>query len=380
MKTAKNAPKYSRKEFLQMCAGGTALLAIGLAAPQDAEPEPVKDAQATKSGAEPVYDLREFVRWIEEDFEPSIRLSGGAGRYARQPGQTTPALYGVADMADVLYAIGALHPSTKEREEWADAFELFQNPLTGWFREKDPVTLSPEHNTAFALGAMRLLDIAPRYAVRTEAKYEDPRAFLQTLDWRKSVYSGSHRGAGIGSIYTLVPALHSTQWFSQYFGACDDLFEPSNGLMGQDKPASGDIDQVGGTFHYAFLYQYFNRHMPYPEKRIDSVLGLQQQDGYWDRKNHLWMTLDAIFLMTRTLRYCAHRLDDVRASVRKALDALSQDVYSPEGRKKTFSSIAGVHSLTAATAIAAEAQQFLGGKEIVTDWPLKLVLDRRPFI
>jgi hypothetical protein len=29
---------------------------------------------------------------------------------------------------------------------------------------------------------------------------------------------------------------------------------------------------------------------------------------------------------------------------------------------------------------AAEAQQFLGSKEIITDWPLRLVLDRRPLI
>ncbi len=380
MKTTETVPSYSRKAFLQLCAGSAASLALGLAAPKNATAESVKEAQKAKPSGGPTCDLREFVRWIKEDFEPSIRLPDGAGHYPRQTGQTTPALYGVADMACVLYTIGALHPSEKEREEWANAFELFQNPQTGWFREKDPVTLSPEHNTAFALGAMALLDIPPRYVVRTEARYENPRAFLQTLDWRKGVYTNSHKGAGVGSIYALVPALNSAQWFAQYFGACDDLFDPSNGLMGQGKPASGDIDQVGGTFHYSFIYQYFNRRMPYPEKRIDSVLGLQQQDGYWDKNNQLWMTLDAIYLMTRTLRYCAHRVDDVRASVRKAMGALSKDVYSPAARAKIFPASGGVHSLTAAISVAAEAQQFLGAQEIVTDWPLRLILDRRPFI
>lgn len=378
MDPIENIYSLSRKGFLRSCA---AFLTFPFNASRDntAGPNP-QGAETNRVAAIPKYDLREFVRWIKEDYEPALRLSRKAGSYPRQPGQATPALYGTADMACVLYTIGALQPSAEEREQWADAFAIFQDPETGWFREKAPVTLSPEHNTAFALGAMELLDISPHYRVQTQADYEAPRAFLQTLDWRKGVYSGSHRGAGVGSIYALVPALRSPQWFGEYFSACDDLFDPVNGLMGQGKPASGDIDQVGGTFHYAFLYQYFNRLMPYPKRRIDTVLGLQQADGYWDQKNHLWMTLDAIFLMTRTLRYCAYRLDDIRASVRKALDALIQDVYSPMGCKKTFFDSAGVHLLTAATAIAAEAQQFLGAAEVITDWPLKLVLDRRPFI
>jgi len=84
--------------------------------------------------------------------------------------------------------------------------------------------------------------------------------------------------------------------------------------------------------------------------------------------------------MTRTSRYCPHRLEDIRASVRRILKVLQRDVFSPEGRKKTFAPAESVHSLTAAISIAAEAQQFLGVHEVITDWPLKLVLDRRPFI
>jgi hypothetical protein len=283
-------------------------------------------------------------------------------------------------MACVLYTVGALHPSVKGRAEWADAFELFQNPSTGWFREKEPATLTAQHNTAFALAAMQLLDLAPRFPVRMGPEYSDIRTYLNGLNWRTGVYPDSHRGAGIGSIYTLVPALRSPNWFIEYFATCDNLFDSNNGLMGRDKPASGDIDQVGGTFHYSFLYQFFNRQMPYPEKRIDSVLGLQRPDGYWSPGNHLWMTLDAIYLMTRTLRYCPQRIEDVRSSVRRVLKVLEQDIFSSKGRKTTFAQSEGVHSLTAAISIAAEAQQFLGSREVITDWPLKLVLDRRPFI
>lgn len=377
-----NPSNYSRSEFLRLCARGAGSFALLCAIPKNSAAQTTSLAKSPKSNNSDSFtcNLRGFVRWILDEFEPSVRLPGGAGRYARQPGQTTPALYGVADMACTLYTIGALRPSPTQRAEWEQAFELFQNHSTGWFREKEPVTLSPQHNTAFALAAMQLLDLTPRFSVKMDKEYSDPRTYLNTLNWRTGVYSDSHKGAGIGSIYTLVPALHSTEWFSEYLSTCDDLFDAKNGLMGRDKPASGDIDQVGGTFHYSFLYEFFNRQMPYPEKRIDTVLGLQRPDGYWSPGNHLWMTLDAIFLMTRTLRYCPHRFEDVQASVRRILGVLQQDVFSPDGRKRTFSKSEGVHSLTAAISIAAEAQQFLGAQEVLTDWPLKLVLDRRPFI
>jgi hypothetical protein len=330
-----------------------------------------------------VFDLRGFVRWIVEEFEPSARLAGGAGRYPDAPGGKEATLYGAADMACVLYAVGALHPTEKQRAEWGEAFERFQAAKTGWFLQKS-FGLSPEHNTAFALGAMQLLDVEPRYAVKMDAEYADPKRFLETLNWKTNVYRDAHRGAGIAAIRALAaefePGLRSPEWFAEYFAACDAKFDAKNGLMGEGKPAAGDTDQVGGTFHYAFMYEYFHRRMPYPERRIDTVLGLQREDGFWLPDNYLWLTLDAIYLMTRTLRYCEHRRAEVAASVRRALRAVEAAAWSMEGRKRSFAKGQAVHAATVACAIAAEGQLFLGAEEVVTDWPLKLVLDRRPFI
>jgi len=327
----------------------------------------------------PTFDLREFVKWITAELEPSVKLPGGAGHYAREPGKDVLELYGVSDMACILYSLGALRPTEAERTEWAAAFQSLQNPDTGWLLEKEP-SHDPLHNTAFALAAMQLLNLTPKLPVKMGPEYADPAAFLETLDWKTAVYTESHKGAGVGSIFALVPALGTKAWFDAYFAKCESLFDPHNGLMGREKPATGDSDQIGGTFHYSFLYNYFNRHMPYPEARIDTVLRLQQADGYWMATNHLWMTLDAIFLMTRTLRYAPHRFDDVREVVRGVMTRLMTEVYSPAGRRATFTGRLTVHLVTAALSIAAEAQQFLGAQEVVTDWPLRLVLDRRPFI
>ncbi len=367
----------SRKQFLHRCAEGLGAVALLAAAGPFASAQSISATQPA-AGEAPTYDLRDFVRWIIEEFEPSVRLPGPAGHYARTVGGGLE-LYGTSDMACILYTIGRLRPTEKERAQWADAFQTFQNPDTGYLIEKDP-THAPLHNTAFALAAMQLLNLTPKYPLKIASEFQSPRAYLSQLDWKKAVYNESHKGAGIGAIFALCPGLGSPAWFAEYFAACESLFDPRNGLMGQDKPAGGDSDQVGGTFHYSFLFNHFNRRMPYPQPRIDAVLGTQQADGYWRPDNHLWLTLDAMYLMTRTLRYCDYRAQDVRAAVRGIMRRAMAEFYSPRGRGKSFTGHLQVHLVTCAISIAAEAQQFLGAQEVITDWPLRLVLDRRPFI
>ena len=199
----------TRAEFLGAGAKGLGALALISTLPSMAA------ATSNVSAAvEPVCDLRDFIRWILAELEPSIRLPGGAGHYARSPGQATTELYGVADMACILYTLGELRPNEKERNEWLAAFQDFQNPATGWLREKDP-THDPLHNTAFALAAMQLLDLRPRHPVRMDAKYTAISAFLETLDWCKNVYGESHKGAGVGAIYALIPELGTPAWFAE---------------------------------------------------------------------------------------------------------------------------------------------------------------------
>lgn len=360
------SPRLSRSQFLRGSVAAAASLPL------------LTGRQAASAPAvAPTFDMRPFVTWILETFEPSVKLGKQAGQYARKPGEGLE-LYGVSDMASIFYTLNVLNADDQARTQWAEAFQAFQRPSDGWLIERSP-THDPLHNTAYALASMQLLDLRPKLPVRPPEN-DDPKVFFQTIDWEKNVYLGSHRGAGLGSIRYNVPEPNRPEWFKAYFETCDALFDPHNGMMGKNKPAGGDFDQVGGTFHYSFLYETFHRRMPYPEARIDAIIGLQQSDGYWDTSNHLWLTLDAIYLMTRTLRYAPHRIDDVRAVVRKTLTTLMDDVYSESGRVKSFNGQLPTHSVMAAVSILAEAQIFLGAGEIVTERPLRLVLDRRPFI
>ena len=90
----------------------------------------------------------------------------------------TMELYGTADMACILYTIGRLHPTEKERSEWADAFNEFQNPDTGYLVEKSPTLSAITTSTAFALGAMNLLDLTPQYPLKFAEDFKDPASTL----------------------------------------------------------------------------------------------------------------------------------------------------------------------------------------------------------
>lgn len=355
----------SRRQILSHAALGCAALSI-------------PSTGFAQSNAIKTYDMRPFVKWIIDEFEPSVRLPGGAGRYARKAGDANFELYGTSDMACVLYTLSKLRPNEKERAEWLEAFQSFQNPETGMLVEKASPTHDPRHNTAFALAAMQLLDLRPKYPVKVD-EYADPKAFLATLNWKTAVYTDSHKGAGVGSIYQLA-GLGDAKWFNDYFAACDSYFDPNNGMMGQGKPPAGDFDQIGGTFHYEFLYEFFNRRMPYPEKRIDAIIGLQRPDGHWDVTNRTWLTMDAIYMLTRAVRQCHHRIDDVNKTIMRALDSMMTEVYSPEGRTRVLAGRLPVHTMTCAVSTLAEAQMHFGIDKIVTEWPLKMILDRRPFI
>jgi hypothetical protein len=353
-----------------LAAVGCGGLLPGTASGQTTTPSPM-------SSSAKKYDMREFINWITNTFEPSIKLPG-AGHYSRTPGGPLD-LYAVDDMACVMYTIGKLKRSDEDRAQWSAAFHEFQVADTGWFIEKNP-THTPLHNLAFTLAAMELLDLRPKNRVILGSEYADIKGYLSTLNWKTSVYPESHKGAGIGSVHALLPEYGTKDWFDRYFAHCDSLVDPNNGMMGQEKPAGGDFDQIGGTFHYFFNYNHFNRKMAYPEKRIDAILGIQRPDGHWDTSNKTWLTLDGIYMLTRTLRQSPHRFEDVKAAIHRVLGTLMETMYSPEGRKTAFAGRLPPHTLTCAVSILAEAQQFFGADVVITDAPLKLVLDRRPFI
>lgn len=333
------------------------------------------------------YDLRAFVDWIVSDFEPSLRSTDAAGHYAREPGGADVCVYGVADMACVLYSIGRIDAGAAAapiRRDWAAAFAALQDSESGLFVERGELTHDPVHASAYAVAAQRLLGVEPAYPLTFTHEYADAggaRRLLDALDWQWSVYPGSHIGTGIASIFANVDGLVSPEWFDDYFSALDARLDPTNGMHGDAKPAGGDLDQVGGSFHYMFMYEYFGREMPHASARIGAVSDLQQSDGYWARDlNPIWLTLDGVYLLTRSVPSAPEHRPTVDAAVRRSVHAVMADIVSEHGREAHFCGFMGAHALAGTVTLLAEAQRFLGTDEIISDVPLRVVLDARPFV
>lgn len=323
------------------------------------------------------FDLREFVEWIVRDFEPRVRVDGRAGAYARTAGGGQVHLYGTADMACIFYTLDLLPRDEPKRAEWIGILQSLQDPASGYLAAR-PADHSVLHNTAFALGALNLLGALPRHPLSFAREVSWPEklvAFLDGLDWRTRVYRDSHDGAGLASAVALVPGTVGPEWFEAYFAYTDGKFDPANGMMGVGKPACGDTDQVGGTFHYAFLYEHFRRPIPCPEARTEAILRLQLPSGNWRDDNPWWLTMDAMYLLDRDQRRTDHRRPEVRAAMARALAAAVSRLKSEDTLR-----VMTPHTLTAVVSLLAVAQQFFGGEEICSPQPLRLVLDRRPFI
>jgi hypothetical protein len=327
------------------------------------------------------WEVQPFLDWVDESFEPSVRVEPTPGAYAAARGGNEVDLYGSSDMACVRYTTGA-RPDD-EMPPWAEVIQSFQDPITGHFVERGRPTHVELHASAYAVAALRLLDATPTHTLTFLRKWDEPeavRAFVAGLDWRDWVYLESHAGAGVGSLAVNSSPRRDAAWFDAYFDALDAVLDPVTGMHGVNKPATGDTDQIGGTFHYAFLYEFEGRPLAFAPARIDAVLGLQNGDGIWDPDNPLWLTLDAVYLLRQAVRNSDHRRAGVERAVTSAVEWLHDNVLAPERREAAFGGPMATHDLVAVLTTLTEAQRLLGRDAVRTARPLSSVLDQRPFV
>lgn len=287
--------------------------------------------------------------------------------------------YGCADAANILYTIGCFEGDPAARENWVRTMQGMQDPETGLFHE---ATHHPFHTTAHVAAALELFDARPLYPVKAMLPYLDRDrlyAFLEGLDWEKNPWPQSHQGAGLFATLVLTRAADA-QWQDWYFSWLRERCDPVTGISygakhGQDTLAH----HLYGWFHYLFNHEYARRPMPYPDKMIDSCIALYDEgllDASFGRECN-FREIDWVFCLNRATRQTPHRFCEAKDRLSRFamtfVDYLSQ--VDPL-RDEEFNDL---HMLFGAVCALAELQQALPGL-ITSTVPLKLVLDRRPFI
>jgi hypothetical protein len=172
-------------------------------------------------------------------------------------------------------------------------------------------------------------------------------------------------------------------WEERYFGWLVGEVDPRTGLLRRDCVSSAPEDEpllfphLAGTFHYLFNFEHSGRELPHPEALVDTCLRIFEKELFPFSRFVGFAEIDWVYCLTRSLRRCDHRAADAR----RALTAFAERHLEFLGSldPETDEGLDDLHGLFGTVCALAELQAVLGDR-LASDPPLRLVLDRRPFI
>ena len=311
----------------------------------------------------------------------------GNGEYARYLWQSEKGdrkmgvnEYGCADAMNILYTINAF-PRGEERDQCLSALLRLQEKDTGLFREETHHVI---HTNAHCVAAIELFDAEPLYPQSYLSKYftkEGVKELLDSLDWTKNPWPQSHQGAGIYVVGVLTNSV-DVEWQREYFKLIYDNTDPKIGMSRKDTYSEGGSPLYGhlyGWFHYMFNMQYAKKPLKYPERLMETCLSMydeKRMNRNFGRAIN-FAEVDWVYAVNRTSRQTAYRFDDAKARLREFAEGYFD--YLEGLDFETHDGLNDLHMLFGAVCCMAELQAALPG-EIESTRPLRLVLDRRPFI
>jgi hypothetical protein len=306
----------------------------------------------------------------------------------------TPDMYGMIDTVYVLFIIGEIKNYTNQesRKIWSKRILSCQDDK-GWFTKKNLRGHSKEHATAYAIGALRLLEIENQEDYVSEVKplegikeiFKSKHSFERwirrlgfkiTLDdpighagWHY-IWRSSHLGGGIAAALGMTKDLHNkwwpetntNSWFEWYFGWLDKNVNKKTGYWQRAFwnwfVPGGTLIDMAGAVHFYWVYEKFGHPLPHPEKIIQSTLKVQKESGLY-RHYPMCIDLDGNFCLIRAFNQLSPELqekyfDEVNHSLTKNFQEVIyylethplEEVYDDS------------HGLPGALAALAECQEF----------------------
>ena len=342
----------------------------------------------------------QYCRWLWQNKEGNRDLGSTA--------------YGCADAANILYTINEFYCDDETRKARIAELQALQDHETGMFVEETHHTI---HTTAHCTGALQLFDAKPLYEIKGLKKYlekdalyellegndranelrykahsvRDVEKWLSTLNWYENPWTFSHLGAGVYA--ALANSDEITEEFQKnYF---EWFWENADGVTGFWRKGYADKAEYTNTwdtakiapvycymaagFHYMFNHEYARMPLRYPDKVIDCCIKMYKENAVSKSfcNSIGFIDIDWLFCINRASRQTAHRKAEVRELIEdfavRFISYLSSLDYD------THDGFNDLHALFGTVCAIAELQSALPGM-IITEKPLRLVLDRRPFI
>lgn len=334
-----------------------------------------------------MHDLAPFLTVAERILaRHALEAPGGYARWtldgADGPRSREADPYGCADAANLLYTLGRFPREAARREAFVTTLRALQDPADGLVRE---ATHHPIHTTAHVLGALELFDAGPAHPLRAIAPLRDPDAmerFLDALDWKGNPWIASHQGAGLAAALWLAGET-TRAWEARYVAWIARETDPATGLLRRgciDPGPAGDpmrLPALAGTFHYLFMLEHLRQPIPHARALVDTCLDLERRALFPFSTFVGFAEVDWAYALHRAVRHTGHRADDARRALRRfaARHLAFLEGLDPD----TDPGLDDLHALFGTVCALAELQRALPG-ELASPRPLRLVLDRRPFL
>lgn len=331
-----------------------------------------------------MHKINELINKIRETVDS--HSLGKPGEYARRTipsGDRYTGLneYGCADAANILYTLCEFPSDFAERAAWTRTLQSFQKKESGMFSE---ATHSPLHTTAHCTAALELFEEKPLYRfnwLEAVIKEKGIEGFLNELDWSEDPWSSSHSGAGVyAALKNAGFMTYETE--ERYFQWLWNEADPETGLWRKGYVKNGEAPvyyHLASTFHYLFNHEFACRGLRYPEKMVDTCLDMYYGNMLRENfgKTISFLEVDWIYCLNRASRRSGYRHADVRSALERFADDFIDYLYSVD--VKSDLEWDDLHNLFGTLCALAELQNAVCDC-ILTEKPLRLVLDRRPFI
>jgi len=327
-------------------------------------------------------ELAPWLAQVEARVE-AHRVAPGAFRCRRGDGPGSADPYGCADALNLRYTLGLEPAPPTEREEAVATLHRFQEPATGLFRD---ATHHPLHTTAHCLAALELLDAPPPHRLAELEALDAPGAlevFLDGLDWRDDPWLASHRGAAVWAARVLAGEA-SADFSERYFAWLRAECDPDSGLWRRGRLARpyrwgpSRFPHLAGSFHYLFDFEHAGRAHPWPAALVDTCLAIRAEREWPFATSVGFAEIDWVYCLARGVEHSGgHRREEAQRALREfaqeyASFLLGLDLDRDPGARD-------LHRLFGSVCALAELQRALPAL-VGSDRPLRLVLDRRPFI
>ena len=326
------------------------------------------------------------IGYITQKAEEAVRSheieKGKYDRYCRvtdeNRARTRVDAYGCSDAANILYTLNRFPTDLEERKAFVETLQSFQDEKTGNFIEE---THHVYHTTAHCIAALELFDALPKYPLTELETFLDISNFeksMEDVDWL-SHGCAAHAGAGIYA--ALVNAKEADQhWRRQYFDFFNKNCNPETGVWAENPQESFPLNiRIGDAFHYLFNYGHAYEPIPYPEQLIDTCLEAYHSGAMGESfgKQFHFIEMDWVYCLARASRQTPHRFYDIKETLyefaKGYITFLNQVDWEKDGGANEIHMVFGV------ICCLAELQSALPGV-ISSPLPLRLTLDRRPFI